>query len=88
MRVVTRIPLAPFDAFPNLSRIERVGCPVLVAHGTADDVIPFSHGRALAEAAGTNGLFLPVDGADHLDLQRRFFSDADLCDAFLRTFPP
>ena len=87
-RVVTQVRLLPFDPFPNLDRIGRVRCPVLVAHGTDDDVIPFSHGRALAEAAGPGCVFLPVEGADHLDLQRRFLSDTALCDAFLRAFPP
>ena len=88
VRVVTQVRILPFDAFPNLSRIGGVRCPVLVAHGTDDDVVPFSHGRALAEEAGESCVFVPVEGADHLDLQRRFFSDAAHCDAFLRAFPP
>jgi fermentation-respiration switch protein FrsA (DUF1100 family) len=66
--VMTRVPLLPFDRFPNLRHIRQVHAPVLVIHGTADEVIPVSHGRRLYEAATNPKQSLWVDGAHHNDL--------------------
>ena len=65
VRVVTRIRLFPIDPFPNLARIPRTRCPVLVLHGSADTVISPSHGRAIAAAAGDRGRYIEVPGANH-----------------------
>lgn len=67
-RVMTRVPLLPFDRFPNLRHVRRVEAPVLVIHGTEDEVIPFSHGRRLHEAARGTTRRLWVEGAGHNDL--------------------
>lgn len=69
-RVITRIPLYPFDKFPNIGRIKAVRCPVLVMHGTADQVIPFWHGQALFQQANEPKRFVPIKGANHNDLIR------------------
>ena len=37
--------------YDNLTRIDRVDAPVLIAHSREDDVIPFVHGEALFAAA-------------------------------------
>jgi len=66
--VMTRVPLLPFDRFPNLRHIRQVHAPVLVIHGTADEVIPVSHGRRLYEAATNPKQALWVEGAHHNDL--------------------
>jgi len=66
--VMTRVPLLPFDRFPNLRRIRQVRAPVLVIHGTADEVIPVSHGRRLYQAASNPKEAFWVDGAGHNDL--------------------
>ncbi len=65
IRVVTRIRLLPIDPFPNLARIPRTRCPVLVLHGSADKVIAPSHGQAIAAAAGERGRYIEVPGANH-----------------------
>src|ERR1051326_3632748 len=52
LRVLTRITLLPFDYFPSYKRIGDVRCPVLVMHGTSDEVIGFYHGRGMYELAG------------------------------------
>lgn len=65
VRVVTGVRVLPFDPFPNLANARRAKCPVAVVHGTADDVIPFKHGLAVAEAAGDRCAFFAVRGADH-----------------------
>lgn len=66
-RVVVPIPILPFDKFRNLDKIKKVTCPVLVMHGRADEVIPFSHGQKLFAAAPEPKLSLWVDGASHND---------------------
>lgn len=76
-RVVTGIRILPFDPFPNLANVKRAECPVAVVHGTHDDVIPFKHGTAVAEAAGGRGAFFAVRGADHNGLLGAL-SDGDL----------
>ncbi|HEY6306247.1 MAG TPA: alpha/beta hydrolase [Candidatus Angelobacter sp.] len=67
-RVLTRIPLIPFDKFPNYKEIGRVRCPVLIIHGTRDSVIPIWHGQRLFELANQPKQFVAVPGADHNDL--------------------
>ena len=67
-RVMTRISLLPFDRFPNLRHIRQVRAPVLVIHGTDDEVIPLSHGRRLYEAATAPKQAFWVEGAHHNDV--------------------
>lgn len=67
-RVMTRVQLFPFDRFPNLRHMRDVRAPVLVVHGTEDEVIPFSHGQRLYEAAPEPKRRLWVEGAGHNDL--------------------
>ena len=64
-RVVTRIRLLPIDPFPNLKRIGNVKCPVLIMHGTKDNVIPYRHGEALFALAHEPKRFVPVISDDH-----------------------
>lgn len=66
-RVLTRVPLLPFDKFRNIDRIARVPYPVLVMHGTADEIVPVAHGRALFDAASVPRRSLWVEGAGHND---------------------
>ena len=51
--------------FDNISKIARCRRPVFVAHGTADRVVPFSHGEALFAAANEPKEFLRLDGVGH-----------------------
>jgi fermentation-respiration switch protein FrsA (DUF1100 family) len=67
-RVVTRVALLPFDRFPNLRHLRRVHAPVLVIHGTDDEVIPISHGRRLFETARRPKQALWIEGAHHNDV--------------------
>lgn len=67
-RVLTHIPLLPFDRFPNYKRIGHVRCPVFVIHGTADSVIPIWHGQKLYDLARGPKQHFWVPGADHNDL--------------------
>lgn len=67
-RVVTRIPIFPFDKFANLNKIQQVNCPILILHGRADEVIPFDHGEYLFNVADEPKLSFWIDGAGHNDL--------------------
>ncbi len=67
-RVLTRIPLLPFDKFVNVDKIGKVRSPVLVIHGKADEVVPFSHGEQLFAAAKQPKFNFWVDRAGHNDL--------------------
>lgn len=67
-RVVTRIPIYPFDKFSSLTKIKAVHCPVLVMHGTTDRVIPFSHGQKLYQSANEPKMAFWVEGAGHTNL--------------------
>lgn len=67
-RVLTRIPILPFDKFVNIDKIGKVRSPVLVIHGKADEVVHFWHGEQLFAAAKEPKLNFWVDGAGHNDL--------------------
>ena len=65
IRVVTQVPVLPFDRFINIRKIKKIHCPVLIIHGTDDEVISFSHGRKLFEKANEPKINLWIEGADH-----------------------
>lgn len=66
---------APFDIFRNRARIADVPCPVLLLHGRADRVVPFSHGESLLAAAREPKRAVWLDAAGHGDLIRRMGRD-------------
>ena len=37
----------PGDMFPNVDRIANICCPLLVIHGTRDEIVPFWNGESL-----------------------------------------
>jgi fermentation-respiration switch protein FrsA (DUF1100 family) len=55
----------PRSRFDSLAKIARVRAPILVIHGTRDQVIPFSMGQRLYEAAPEPKSFLSVEGGEH-----------------------
>lgn len=67
-RVVTHIPILPFDRFRNIARIKHIKEPILIIHGTADELIPVQHGRKLYELANAPKSFLWVEEAGHFDI--------------------
>ena len=66
-RVKTRWPLLLCDKFNSLKSIRRAECPVLVIHGTADEIIPFWHGQKLYDAAAEPKQHLWIEGGTHYD---------------------
>ncbi|EKE01333.1 MAG: Phospholipase/carboxylesterase superfamily [uncultured bacterium] len=67
-RVMTYVPIIPFDKFDNLKKITQLKCPLLMIHGTVDGVIPFWHGRKLYNAAQVPKQFYQVKNAGHNDV--------------------
>jgi fermentation-respiration switch protein FrsA (DUF1100 family) len=68
-RVLTVIPLVPFDKFNNISRISHINCPLLIFHGNRDIVVPFWHGKKLFEEAIEPKFFCPVKKAGHNNVE-------------------
>ncbi|KAJ9564084.1 hypothetical protein OSB04_000050 [Centaurea solstitialis] len=58
-----------FDIYKNIDKITLVQCPVLVIHGTADDVVDCSHGKELWELCVEKYEPLWVKGGNHCDLE-------------------
>lgn len=53
------------DTFPNQERLQQlVGIPVLIQHGTKDNVVGYHHGEALAETYETAD-FQTFEGSGH-----------------------
>ena len=52
----------------SVGKLPRVGCPVFVAHGGRDEIIPVGQGRKLFEAAPEPKRLHIVEGAGHNDL--------------------
>ncbi len=67
-RVIPWTRFLPGDRFNNLTRLDGLTVPLLLVHGTRDEIIPFSHALQLADRAGTLTRFLWVDGAGHNNL--------------------
>jgi fermentation-respiration switch protein FrsA (DUF1100 family) len=67
-RVLTRVPLLPFDRFPNAKNIHHVHCPVLILHSRADSVIGFWHGQKLFDLANEPKQFFWANNVDHNEM--------------------
>jgi abhydrolase domain-containing protein 17 len=67
-RLVTQVPIVPWDKFNNARVIRSVHCPVLIAHGRNDEVIPFWHGERIYQLANQPKAHIWLDGAGHNDV--------------------
>lgn len=67
-RVVIPFPVFPFDKFRNQAKLKQIQVPVLIIHGTQDEVIPFAHGQALWETANPPQYHFWVENANHNDV--------------------
>jgi len=54
--------------FDTLRKIRGVHVPLLVIHGDRDDLVPYSMGRAVFDAAHEPKSFWTVEGATHVDI--------------------
>jgi pimeloyl-ACP methyl ester carboxylesterase/predicted glycosyltransferase len=60
---------APATRRDQTALAERVRCPVLVIHGTEDEITPYADGKALAKITG--GRLETVEGGGHLPQARK-----------------
>lgn len=67
-RVLTRVPLLPWDKFRNVDKIRKIHVPVLVIQGENDHVVPPSHGRRIFASANEPKYSLWIPGAGHNDV--------------------
>ncbi|HUT32053.1 MAG TPA: alpha/beta hydrolase, partial [Planctomycetota bacterium] len=68
------------------SHVQQVKCPVLVAHGSRDEIVPYALGRKLFEAANEPKEFLEISGSHNDGLA---LPDITGLDAFLsKHLPP
>ncbi len=82
-RTVTRIPLFPGDRFPNLKHIRSLTTPLLIIHGSEDEVVPFSQGeRLFQESSAPKKSFLEIENAGHNNLFER--GGDEIFEAFLK----
>ncbi|GMI75297.1 hypothetical protein like AT3G30380 [Hibiscus trionum] len=58
-----------FDIYKNIDKIPLVDCPVLVIHGTEDEVVNFSHGKRLWELCKEKYEPLWLKGGNHCNLE-------------------
>ena len=66
--MLTRIPLLPFDKFPNYKNIRHVHSPVLIMHSHADSVIAFWHGQKMFDLANQPKQAFWVRTPDHNEM--------------------
>ncbi|KAL3686452.1 hypothetical protein R1sor_009026 [Riccia sorocarpa] len=57
------------DIFKNIDKIEHVKCPVLVMHGTSDEVVDWSHGKQLYDLCEKKYEPLWLKGGGHCNLE-------------------
>ncbi|KAK9276703.1 hypothetical protein L1049_006239 [Liquidambar formosana] len=58
-----------FDIYKNVDKIPLVNCPVLVIHGTDDEVVDCSHGKQLWELCKEKYEPLWIKGGNHCNLE-------------------
>ncbi|GMI76725.1 hypothetical protein like AT4G24760 [Hibiscus trionum] len=58
-----------FDIYKNIDKISLVKSPVLIIHGTNDDVVDCSHGKQLWELCQEKYEPLWIKGGNHCDLE-------------------
>lgn len=74
------------NRFDNLAKIRQCTCPVFVAHGTADGLIPIAQSERLFEAAPQPKAFLRM--VDHMHDESFTSEFFDGVDEFLQAYAP
>ncbi|GMH15019.1 hypothetical protein Nepgr_016860 [Nepenthes gracilis] len=58
-----------FDIYKNIDKIQLINCPVLIIHGTSDEVVDCSHGKQLWELCKEKYEPLWLNGGNHCNLE-------------------
>ena len=56
------------ERFNSIARIADIGCPLLILHGTDDELVPSWQGRKLYQAAREPKRYSELPGVGHLDI--------------------
>ena len=76
------------DGIRNARELQRFHGPLLVVHGTEDEVIPIAEGRAdFAPAGSTDKTFVPVAGKGHVAAISSLQADNAMAAFFARHMP-
>jgi len=65
------LPALPPQKKDPVAALASIRVPLLLLHGTSDEVIPFRHGEQLAAAARAGTVFVRVEGGRHMDAMTR-----------------
>jgi len=68
MFLIPLLEYVPKSRFDSLAKIAAVRAPILIVHGTRDEVVPSSMGQRLYEAAPEPKWFFAIKGAGHNDV--------------------
>jgi fermentation-respiration switch protein FrsA (DUF1100 family) len=68
MFVIPLIAYVVKSRFDSLQKIHDVRAPILIVHGTRDEVVPFEMGQHLFAVAPEPKRFYPIEGAGHNNL--------------------
>ncbi|MDP2645751.1 MAG: alpha/beta hydrolase [Desulfobacterales bacterium] len=60
------------NSFNNVNKIVNVSRPILIIHGTQDNVIPFEMGKSIYDKAKAKKQFVRIEGADHNNLSTKY----------------
>jgi fermentation-respiration switch protein FrsA (DUF1100 family) len=65
------LPIGPLlvERYDSIGRIAGLRTRILVIAGTSDGIVPLSHSRRLYDTAPDPKRFVPINGADHNDLE-------------------
>lgn len=61
--------------FDTLDRIDHINMPILFAHGTDDDIVPFNMSERLFAAAKAPKRFFRAEGGNHHNLTANYFDE-------------
>ena len=56
------------NRYNSAALVDRVGCPLLILHGTDDQLVPFWQGRKLFDAAREPKQMVAINAAGHMDV--------------------
>jgi dipeptidyl aminopeptidase/acylaminoacyl peptidase len=77
-----------FDAIAPCNTIARIGCPVLIVHGEADETVPVSEAREIYAARRSEQVELLLIPGSHDDYGDIGLQMATVCDFLQRSFGP
>lgn len=73
IRVAYDVSRTAFDCFANLNKVSKIQAPVLIVHGTKDEVVPLAHGKVLFKLCRRPHRPFWVQGASHNDIELNHF---------------